>query len=100
MGHLKLPEGKKIAVNLGTDFDAQSLWLGGYNKPSPSYMSRGEFGAMVGVPRLLETYERYGITTTWFTPDIRSTRSLKSVNRSPKRVMSSATMDTSMRIRH
>ena len=54
MGHLQLPEGKKIAVNLGTDFDAQSLWMGGFNKPSPSYMSRGEFGAMVGTPRLLD----------------------------------------------
>lgn len=68
MGHLQLPEGKKIAVNLGTDFDAQSLWLGGYNKPSPSYMSRGEYGAEVGVPRLLEVYQRFDVKTTWFTP--------------------------------
>lgn len=68
MGQLKLPEGKKIAVNLGTDFDAQSLWLGKFNKPSPSFMSRGEFGAKVGVPRLLDRYGRYDIKTTWFTP--------------------------------
>jgi peptidoglycan/xylan/chitin deacetylase (PgdA/CDA1 family) len=68
MGQLKLPEGKKIAVNLGTDFDAQSLWMGGFNKPSPSFMSRGEFGAKVGVPRLLDLYERFDIKTTWFTP--------------------------------
>jgi peptidoglycan/xylan/chitin deacetylase (PgdA/CDA1 family) len=68
MGQLKLPAGKKIAVNLGTDFDAQSLWLGGFNKPSPSMMSRGEFGAKVGVPRLLELYERFDVKTTWFTP--------------------------------
>ncbi|HFY7501305.1 TPA: hypothetical protein ACIIGK_004592, partial [Salmonella enterica subsp. enterica serovar Typhimurium] len=27
MGYLKLPEGKRIAVNLGVDVDAQSLWL-------------------------------------------------------------------------
>lgn len=45
MGYLKLPEGKRIAVNLGVDVDAQSLWLGGFNRPSPSFMSRGEFGA-------------------------------------------------------
>ena len=68
MGHLQLPEGRRIAVNLGTDFDAQSLWLGGFNNPSPSYMSRGEFGAKVGVPRLLELYARFGVKTTWFTP--------------------------------
>jgi peptidoglycan/xylan/chitin deacetylase (PgdA/CDA1 family) len=68
MGHLQLPEGVKIAVNLGTDFDAQSLWLGAYNRTSLSFMSRGEFGAEVGVPRLLELYGRYDIKTTWFTP--------------------------------
>lgn len=68
MGHLQLPAGKKIAVNLGTDFDAQALWLGGFNRPSPAFMSRGEFGAKVGVPRLLELYRRFDITTTWFTP--------------------------------
>ncbi|MEW2103454.1 polysaccharide deacetylase [Streptomyces cellulosae] len=68
MGHLQLPPGKKIAVNLGTDFDAQCLWLGGFNKPSPSYMSRGEYGAEVGVPRLLELYRRFGVKSTFFTP--------------------------------
>ena len=31
-------------------------------------MARGEFGAMVGVPRLLELYRKYDIKTTWFTP--------------------------------
>jgi peptidoglycan/xylan/chitin deacetylase (PgdA/CDA1 family) len=68
MGHLALPPGKKIAVNLGTDFDAQALWLGAFNRPTPAAMSRGEFGAKVGVPRLLELYRRFDITTTWFTP--------------------------------
>ncbi|WP_308251822.1 polysaccharide deacetylase family protein [Pseudonocardia sp. KRD291] len=28
----------------------------------------GEFGAEVGVPRLLSLYKRYGVRTTWFTP--------------------------------
>jgi peptidoglycan/xylan/chitin deacetylase (PgdA/CDA1 family) len=68
MGQLKLPPGKKIAVNIGVDFDAQSLWLGGFNRPSPSFMSRGEFGAAVGTPRLLELFKRHGIKTTFFTP--------------------------------
>jgi peptidoglycan/xylan/chitin deacetylase (PgdA/CDA1 family) len=68
MGHLQFPSGKKIAVNLGVDFDAQSLWLGAFNMPSPAMMARGEFGAMVGTPRLLELYKKYGIKTTWFTP--------------------------------
>lgn len=68
MGHIQLPPGKRIAVNLGVDFDAQSLWLGAFNNPSPAMMARGEFGAEVGVPRLLEVFKRAGIKTTWFTP--------------------------------
>ncbi len=46
-GKIKIPAGKKIAVNLGCDFDAQSLWIC-LNRTSPAYMSRGEFGAEVG----------------------------------------------------
>jgi peptidoglycan/xylan/chitin deacetylase (PgdA/CDA1 family) len=63
-----MPSGKKIAVNLGVDFDAQSLWLGAFNMPSPAMMARGEFGAVVGAPRLLELYKKYDIRSTWFTP--------------------------------
>jgi peptidoglycan-N-acetylglucosamine deacetylase len=31
-------------------------------------MSRGQFGAQVGVPRLLDIYKRKGITTSFFVP--------------------------------
>ena len=55
-GKVKIPTGKKIAVNLGCDFDAQSLWLC-LNRTSPAYMSRGEFGAEVGLPRLMRLFE-------------------------------------------
>ena len=61
MGKLNLPAGKKIAVNLGVDVDAQSLWLGGFNRPSPSFMSRGEFGTVVGIPRLVKLFKKYGV---------------------------------------
>lgn len=68
MGKLNLPAGKKIAVNLGVDVDAQSLWLGGFNRPSPSFMSRGEFGAVVGIPRLVKLFKKYDVRSTFFTP--------------------------------
>lgn len=68
MGRLRLPEGKRIAVNLGVDFDAQSLWLGAFNMPTPAMMARGEFGAEVGVPRILELYRKYDVRSTFFTP--------------------------------
>jgi peptidoglycan/xylan/chitin deacetylase (PgdA/CDA1 family) len=31
-------------------------------------MSRGIFGATVGIDRLLEMYEKYNIKATWFVP--------------------------------
>jgi peptidoglycan/xylan/chitin deacetylase (PgdA/CDA1 family) len=77
MGHLKLPEGKKIAVNLGVDFDGQSLWPGGFNRPSPSFMSRGEFCAEVGTPRLLALFRKHEVRTTFFTPGIHFRRSIR-----------------------
>jgi hypothetical protein len=61
-----MPEGKRIAVNLGADFDAQAIWLGSFNMPIQSLMQRGQFGAEVGLPRLLEVWERYGVTTSVF----------------------------------
>ncbi|MEU9456089.1 polysaccharide deacetylase [Streptomyces sp. NPDC048277] len=63
-----MPEGKRLAISLGPDFDAHSVWMGTFRATSQSLLSRGEFGAEVGVPRLLETFERYGITTTWSVP--------------------------------
>ncbi|PZE22160.1 polysaccharide deacetylase family protein [Paenibacillus xerothermodurans] len=67
-GKVKLPKGKKVAVNIGCDFDAQSIWIGSFNQTSPAYMARGEFGAEVGAPRLLKLFEKYGIKTTWAIP--------------------------------
>lgn len=65
---LTLPAGHKIAVNIGADFDAHSVWMGTFGLTSPSYLSRGEFGAEVAVPRLLKLFERYGVRGTWCTP--------------------------------
>jgi peptidoglycan/xylan/chitin deacetylase (PgdA/CDA1 family) len=53
---------------MGPDLDAQSVWMGTFRSSSQTLLSRGEFGAEVGVPRLLDTFKRYGITTTWAVP--------------------------------
>jgi len=65
---LRLPEGKRLAISLSPDFDAQSVWIGTFRNTSQTSLSRGEFGAEVGAPRLLDTFERFGITTTWCVP--------------------------------
>ncbi len=58
---------KKITVCLTFDFDAISLWLGGFRAHSLSALSRGEFGR-VGAERLIAMLERWGVRSTWFVP--------------------------------
>ncbi len=54
-------------VCLTFDFDAMSVWFG-YPQVTPSSLSRGEYGARVGVPRLLELLSRYSVPATFFIP--------------------------------
>jgi peptidoglycan-N-acetylglucosamine deacetylase len=54
-------------VCLTFDFDALSVWLA-YDNPSPSMLWRGEYGARVGVPRLLGLLEREDLPATFFVP--------------------------------
>lgn len=54
-------------VCLTFDFDAMSVWFG-YAKTTPAMLSRGEYGATVGVPRLLELLRRKNIKSTFFIP--------------------------------
>jgi peptidoglycan/xylan/chitin deacetylase (PgdA/CDA1 family) len=57
---------KDIQVCINPHFDAVSLWIGSFGgADSPCDISRGVFGAKRGVPRLLDLFKRYGITTTW-----------------------------------
>lgn len=58
---------KKISVCLTFDFDAISLWLGGFRASSLSAISRGEFGR-VGAERLIAMMREWGIRSTWFIP--------------------------------
>ncbi len=58
----------RMAVNIGVDFDAHSLWMGGFQVTGPSALSRGEFGAEVGVPRLLAAFARFGVKATFCVP--------------------------------
>jgi|SRR5208282_3995318 len=57
----------KISVCLSFDFDALSLWIGGFRARSLSAISRGEFGR-VGAMRLLDMLKHWSIPSTWFVP--------------------------------
>lgn len=57
----------KVCINI--DFDAVTLWLHGFGSwDMPSRISRGLFGADVGVPRLLDLLEEHDTPATWFIP--------------------------------
>jgi peptidoglycan-N-acetylglucosamine deacetylase len=54
-------------VCLTFDFDAMSVWLA-YERPTPAMLQRGEYGARVGVPRVLDLLAAHGIAATFFVP--------------------------------
>lgn len=60
---------KDIRVGIGTDIDAVAGWLGSYGgSDSPADIQRGMFAGEVGVPRLLNLFNKYDIKTTFFAP--------------------------------
>lgn len=65
---LNLPQGARLAVAITSDLDAQAVWMGTFDAESPSYLSRGEFGAVVGVPRVIESLKERAIPATWCIP--------------------------------
>ncbi|MEW6299190.1 MAG: polysaccharide deacetylase [Thermodesulfobacteriota bacterium] len=62
------PDGARVAVSLSFDFDTEPVWLGFQKQRSPSYMSRGEYGARAGMPRILALLDKYQIPATFFIP--------------------------------
>lgn len=60
---------KQILCAFGIDVDAVAGWLGSYGgEDSPLDISRGMFAGEVGVPRLLQLLDRFGLKATWFIP--------------------------------
>lgn len=57
-----------LTVCLSFDFDAVSIWLTSFRSRSPSAISRGEYGARVGVPRILDLLARHSVAATFFVP--------------------------------
>lgn len=66
LDRIDYPEGVRLAVNFTLDFDAMLLrrLLG---EPVPQ-RAHGEFGGRVGIWRMIELFDRYGIKGTIFTP--------------------------------
>ncbi len=64
---------KMCAVLLTFDFDAESLWEES-RLTTPTYLSRGQYGARVGVPRILALLDKHAIQATFFVPGITAER--------------------------
>ncbi|MCP5198961.1 MAG: polysaccharide deacetylase [Gammaproteobacteria bacterium] len=62
------PDGARVAVSISFDFDTEPVWIGFQEQSSPSYMSRGEYGARVGIPRILKLLDKHAIPATFFVP--------------------------------
>lgn len=54
-------------ICLSFDFDAMSVWFG-YKTVGPAMLSRGEYGARVGVYRILDLLKQYNLPATFFIP--------------------------------
>jgi peptidoglycan-N-acetylglucosamine deacetylase len=62
------PNGARVAVSLSFDVDTETVWLGFIGQSSPSYMSRGEYGARVGMSRVINLLDKHNISATFFIP--------------------------------
>jgi peptidoglycan/xylan/chitin deacetylase (PgdA/CDA1 family) len=57
----------RSTVCLSFDFDALSVWLA-YDRVTPAMLYRGEYGARVGVPRILDFLRERELDATFFVP--------------------------------
>lgn len=58
----------KTKVLLTFDVDFQFVWVGSYKKTTLRELSRGEFGARVGIFRVLEMLDDHELKATFFVP--------------------------------
>lgn len=63
------PGGARVAVALSFDSDHETIPLRG-NETSPGKLSRGEYGARVGVPRVLDLLARFTIPASFYVPAV------------------------------
>jgi peptidoglycan/xylan/chitin deacetylase (PgdA/CDA1 family) len=63
------PHGARVAVALSFDSDHETIPLRA-NETSPGKLSQGEYGARVGVPRVLDLLSRNDIPATFFVPAV------------------------------
>lgn len=69
---MKWPNGKRVAIMLGFDLDAETMWTT-HGEESVNHitdLSRGRYGPKQGVPRLLDMLDAHGVKATFFVPGV------------------------------
>lgn len=66
------PDQKRIAVMLAFDLDAETMWTtrGDGNQDHITNLSRGAYGPVQGVPRILNMLDTWNVKATFFIPGI------------------------------
>ena len=66
------PDGKRIAVMLAFDIDAETMWTthGDGSFLHMTDLSRGLYGPKQGIPRILAMLDRWGVKGTFFIPGV------------------------------
>ncbi|MGD9602363.1 MAG: polysaccharide deacetylase [Gammaproteobacteria bacterium] len=62
------PDGARVAVTFSFDVDTEPVWIGFQEQSSPSYMSRGEYGARTAMPRVMKLLQKHDIPASFFIP--------------------------------
>ena len=75
---MKWPGNTKCAVILTFDLDAELMWYNNYPH-TPGYISRGQYGVTVGVPRILPLLKKKMIIPR---PSLSRARTLKNIRMS------------------
>ena len=64
------PNGARVAVLLSFDVDNDTITIARNAEPSPGAMSQGEYGARVGLRRVVELMDRHEIPASFFIPAV------------------------------
>jgi peptidoglycan/xylan/chitin deacetylase (PgdA/CDA1 family) len=64
------PDGKRVAVTITFDVDAETGWFWGGDEylTRLATLSEGRYSVVRGVPRILDLFRRYDLKTTFFVP--------------------------------
>jgi len=64
------PEGARVAVSISFDVDNDTIAIARNENPSIGAMSQGEYGARVGLRRVVELMDRHEIPASFFIPAV------------------------------